>query len=610
MRIRAADYIAGILVDKGISHVFAVVGGGAMHLNDALGNHMGLNCIYNHHEQACAIAAEAYARVNNQMAVACVTSGPGGTNAITGVLCAWNDNIPLLVLSGQVRRDTTVRSTRLKLRQFGEQEYDIVNTVSNMTKYAEMIVDESRIRYCMEKAIYLATHGRRGPCWLDIPLDIQGMTVETDEQEPFIPSMGVDSLMHDQKIGKAVQKLSMAKRPVLIAGSAIRTAGVYKPFRKFVDQIHIPTVAATAVSDLFPISEKDYYGNFGVIGGRAGNFIVQNADCILVLGARLSFKQIGFNYEKFSPDSYKIMVDVDETEMKKRTISIDLPVCMDLKRFFENIGAYMFSLRGMEQDWIRYCDMLKHAFPVYQEKFEISEKVNPYYFAKKLQSLINGSAITVVGNSCASDMTRQMGIIEEGQRLWGNTNCGTMGYDLPAALGAAVASGRTVYCVTGDGSIMMNLQELQTIVHNNLPVKIFIHNNEGYGAIVNTHTNFFGRLTGCTAESGISFPDFELLAKAFGFPYCRCGNHGEVDMLLPEFVSKEGYGICEICSDEKQMIEPKAKSRALGNGKMYSPPIDDLFPFLEEKEYRCYAEYSRFVEHSDKEISHNEQNGN
>ncbi len=593
MKMRAADYIAQILVDNGISQVFAVVGGGAMHLDDALGNHKGLHCIFNHHEQACAMAAESYARVDNRMAVACVTSGPGGTNAITGVLCAWNDSIPLLVLSGQVRTDTTILNTGLKLRQFGEQEYDIINSVSNMTKYAEMIIDGSKVRYCLEKAIWIATHGRKGPCWLDIPLDIQSMVIETETQEPFIPNVEADCTKED-KIEAAIRRLSEAKRPVLLAGSAIRGAGAYESFREFVERTHIPTVAATAVSDLFPVSEKDYYGNFGVIGGRAGNFIVQNSDCILVLGARLSLKQIGFNYEEFSPDSYKIMVDVDEAELKKKTISIDLPICMDLSVFLDNKKLKELSLIGMESEWVCYCEKLKVKFPIYQGKFDESEKVNPYYFAKKLQECLGEDAIMVVGNSCASDMTRQMGITKEGQRLWGNTNCGTMGYDVPAALGAAAASGRTVYCMTGDGSIMMNIQELQTIVHNNLPVKIFIHNNEGYEAIVNTHTNFFGRLTGCTAESGVSFPNFELLAKAFGIPYYICRSHADVDCILPKFVRQDGYGICEIYSDEKQMIEPKTKSKVLENGKMYSPPIDDLFPFLEEEEYRLYADYTNY----------------
>lgn len=593
MKLRAADYVAKLLVENGITQVFAVVGGGAMHLDDALGNCEGIHCIFNHHEQACAMAAEGYARVNGDMAVACVTSGPGGTNAITGVLCAWNDNIPLLVLSGQVRTDTTIASTGLKLRQFGEQEYDIVNSVDNMTKYAEMIMDASRIRYCVEKAIYLANHGRKGPCWLDIPLDIQGMTIETDDQQPYIPE--VNKSCQREKIDQILERLNKAERPVILAGSAIRGAQTYGAFRKFVDQTHIPTLAATGIVDLFPVDAKDYYGNFGTIGGRAGNFIVQNADCMLILGARLSFKQIGFNYEKFAPNAYKIMIDVDEAELSKKTISIDLPVCMDLEEFFDDSKIEKITEGSIDDRWLAYCKEVKERFTIYQERFQISNKVNPYYFAKKLQEYIDETAVIVVGNSCASDMTRQMGIVREGQRMWGNTNCGTMGYDLPAALGASVAAGATVYCMTGDGSIMMNIQELQTIAHNKLPVKIFIHNNEGYEAIVNTHTNFFGRLTGCTKESGISFPDFKLLAKAFGIPYYLCRNHEDIDRVLPKFINDKGYGICEIWSDEKQMIEPKTKSKITEGGKMVSPPIDDLFPFLDEQEYDHFSDFKKYT---------------
>lgn len=595
MRMRAADYIAELLCENGIHQMFMVVGGGAMHLDDAFGNHERIHCIFNHHEQACAMAAEAYARVNNELAVACVTSGPGGTNAITGVLCAWNDSIPLLVISGQVRTDTTVRSTGLNLRQFGEQEYDIVQSVSGMTKYAEMITDSADIRYCVEKAVYLAMHGRRGPCWLDIPLDIQGMEIETEKQRPYEPEAVQDAEAAEKSIEEAMHRIAEAKRPVILAGSGIRNAGVYGQFREFVDTLKIPVLAATGISDLFPVGAENYYGNFGVIGGRAGNFIVQNADCLLILGARLSLKQIGFNYEKFSPDSYKIMVDADEAELKKKTIEIDMPLCMTLEQFFDR-AMTVSVVSGKEALWDCYCKELKERFPNYLEKFNQSRFVNPYYFARSLQELMGEHDIVVVGNSCASDMTRQLGIVREGQRMWGNTNCGTMGYDVPAALGAAAASGGTVYCVTGDGSIMMNLQELQTIVHNRLSVKICIHNNSGYQAIVTTHTNFFGRLTGCTADSGISFPNFELLSRAFGMPYFRCENHADVGRVLPEFAAADGCAICEILSDADQPIEPKTKSKSLGNGKLYSPPIDDLFPFLAEEEYKRYADYTKYRE--------------
>lgn len=588
MKIKVAEYVAQMLVDNGIKDIFTVVGGGAMHLNDAFGNHRGIHCIYNHHEQACAMAAESYARVDGNMAVACVTTGPGGTNAITGVLCAWQDNIPLLVISGQVRYNTTVESTGLKLRQFGEQEHYIVSTVKTMTKYAVTVKNANDIRYELEKCIYLAKSGRRGPCWLDIPLDVQGTVVETDDLTGFLPEKKADVVFDKSRFLNEIKK---AKRPVIVAGSAIRTADVYNEFLDFINRAGVPVLAANGSNDILPLSDEKYYGNFGMIGGRAGNFMIQNADCILVLGCRMAFKHIGFNYEEFSPNSYKIVVDIDEQELKKDTLKIDMPICMDLKDFFESVSKDAVSFLGISEKWKKYCDELREKFPIYQEKYGISNSVNPYYFAKSLKQNMKPDGIIVVGNSCACDCVRQCGVDQEGQRLWGNTNCGTMGYDLPGAIGAAVASQKDVYCVTGDGSIQMNLQELQTIVHNNLPIKIFVHNNEGYFAIVQTHTNFFGRLSGCTRDSGISFPSFEKLAYAYDIPYFRAENHEELDEILPEVINHRGYAICEIISDTDQPIAPKMKSKVLENGQIVSPKLDDLYPFLDETIYKKYAQY-------------------
>jgi len=589
--MKVSDYVAELLVRHGISNVFSVVGGGAMHLNDSFGNYPGLECTYNHHEQATAMAAESYARLNNKIAVACVTTGPGGTNAITGVLCAWQDNIPMLVISGQVRYETTVESIGLKLRQFGEQEHYIVDTVRSITKYAVMVKNADTIRYHIERAIYEANNGRRGPCWVDIPLNIQGAQIDPDKlagfEEPTMSELpDIDTL---EKV------LDSARRPVILAGSAIRTAGVYDRFRKMVQRHNIPVLAATAIADLFPTGNENYFGNFGIIGGRAGNFIVQNADCILVLGCRMSFKQIGFNYQAFSPNSVKVVVDVDADELKKPTIKIDYPVNADLGDFIAWMAQRNVSFGNVDPRWMEYCQELKREFPIFKEEYKTSRYVNPYFFSEELKKHLPKDSITVVGNSYACDIVRQCGIRHEGQRIWGNTNCGTMGYDLPAAIGAAVASKRVVICVTGDGSIQMNLQELQTIVHNKLPIKIFIHSNGGYLAIVQTHTNYFSRLSGCTKESGISFPDFEKLSYAYGISYCRCSTNQELIEKLPEFLAEPGYGICEIISDTQQLIEPKTKSKVLPDGQIVSLPIDDLYPFLNRDVYERYVDFNNYV---------------
>jgi len=586
--MKVSDYIANLLVENDISNIFTVVGGGAMHLNDSFGNHPKLECIYNHHEQASAIAAESYARLNNKMAVACVTTGPGGTNAITGVLCAWQDNIPMLVISGQVRYETTVESTGLNLRQFGEQEHYIIKTVKDITKYSKMVQKASDIRYVIEKAIYTATHGRRGPCWIDVPLDIQGAEVELNELISFNPP-DLKEPEFDIELLKKI--LSEAKRPVILAGYGLRTSGAHKSFVEFVNKMNIPVVVSTSNADILAYDNENYFGNFGILGGRCGNFIVQNADCLLVLGCRLSLKQIGFNYKLFSPKSRKIVVDIESEELKKSTISIDYPLCVDYNDFFRIVMDEELYCDNMDERWLKYCKEIQKQFPNYKSAQSISENINQYFFANTLKKYIKEDEIIVIGNNTASVALLQCGIDSSKQRLWGNANCGTMGYDLPAAIGASIASKNRVLCITGDGSIQMNVQELQTIFSNNIPIKIFAFNNRGYKAMVNTQTNFFGRLSGCTKNSGLTFPVFEKLAAAYDIPFIRCENHEDLLEKLPAFLEQDSNGICELIEDQNQGIEPRLKSRMGKNGQMLSPVLDDMAPFLDRETYLYYSKY-------------------
>lgn len=583
MKLRVADYIARFLIEKGCNQVFSVVGGGAMYLNDAFGNTDGLNCMYTHHEQAAAIAAEGYARIKGTPACVCVTTGPGGTNALTGVLCAYQDNIPMIIISGQVRYATTVGSTGLNLRQFGEQEYTIIPSVKPMTKFAEMVTDANDIKYYLEKAYHIATTGRRGPCWLDIPLDVQGAIIDTDQLRNYKNSGEKKEIQNINQIKKALEE---AKRPVILAGSAIRSSGSLELFRKLTAIWGVPVISATSIVDIFAPNEDNYYGTFGVFGGRVGNFIVQNADTIISMGCRLSFKQIGFNYGNFAPKAKKIVIDVDINELQKDTTEIDIPICADLFDFLNLPEVNTISFKNIDDKWLDYCKNLKSKYPVYNEKFKESKRVNPYQLMKLINDISDPTRISVVGNSVACVSVLQMGIREYGQRLFGNVNCGTMGYDLPAAVGAAVASGREVLCLTGDGSIQMNIQELQTVVHNNIPVKILIFNNSGYQAIVQTQTNFFKRLSGCNSKSGISMPDFKKLADAYGFPYVCIENNCDIHDKLEELFEIEGYAICEVIQDDSQGIEPRTKSMEKEDGTLFSPPIDHLFPFLSEEEYR------------------------
>ena len=596
MKQRVADYVADFLVSKDIVDVFTVVGGGSMFLNDALGHHKKLSCIYNHHEQACSMAAEAYYKQKGTMAAVCVTTGPGGTNTITGLLGAYQDSIPMFVISGQVRYETTVESTGLNLRQFGGQEHQIINTVNNVTKYAEMVRKPEEIRYILEKAYYEAMNGRRGPVWVDIPLGIQSSEIETEELIGFEPE---DEETHtiENAIECIVEELKKAKRPVIVAGSAIRTVGYVDKFLKLVEKLNVPVTYPLVVSDVVANTHELAMGCFGGVGNRAANFMVQNADLMIVFGCRMAFAHIGFNYKAFSPNSKKITIDIDENEQKKPTMKRDIPIIADVKDIID--GLLEFDIDNLPEylSWRKYCNELKNAFPIFQEhhKTSIDERVNPYYIAKELLDRMDKNGIVVLGNSSGLDPALQIGVKEQGQRIILNCNCGSMGYCLPAAIGAHRASERPIVVYTGDGCIQMNIQELATIMYNKLPIKIVILNNNGYGGVVATQKNFFGgRLSGCTESSGIGMPNFEKIADAYGFDYYRISNHGDVEAKLDELFSDDKPAICEVMQDFSQEIEPCVSSRKLEDGTIVSTGIDDMAPFLPLEEYNKW-QYDNWI---------------
>lgn len=594
MKKRVADIIKDILVEEGIRDCFTLTGGGAMHLNDAFGHAEDMHCTYFLHEQGAAIAAEAYARVENRLPVVCVTTGPGGTNALTGVLCAWQDSVPMLVLSGQVKVSAMAESTGLNLRQFGEQEHRIVETVSAMTKFAVTVKDAKKVKYYLKKAIYLAKSGRRGPCWVDVPLDIQGSFIETEELEDFEPE--IEKAEYDKD--RVLELLKKAKRPVILAGSGIRTGEAIEDFWRLCDKWNIPVLAAKSLADMMADEDESYFGNFGINGGRAGNFIVQNADCLLVLGCRLAFGQIGFNYEYFSPNSTKIVVDIDSEELKKETVKIDCIVHADVKEFLEWLSKQSVSF-SMDSLWMRYCCELKQQFPIYQEKFKDRDGINAYYFAQILKKYMPDDAVCIMGNSCSSVSIKQCGVAKRTQRMWGNINCGTMGYDIPAAIGAAIAAKRQVICCAGDGSFQMNIQELQTIVGYHLPIKLFVFNNGGYRSIILSQSKNFKRLAGCTEESGLTLPELKKIASAYNMPYFSCEHSDQLEECVEAFLKLEGYAICEIYEDTEHAIEPKLSNKIQEDGSIVSPPISDLFPFLDRDIYNRYSEYKNYVETAD-----------
>ncbi len=597
MKIKVSDYISEFLVKNNISHVFTVTGGGAMHLNDSLGHQKGLKCIYNHHEQACAIAAESYARIHNKIAAVCVTTGPGGTNALTGVVGGYLDSIPMLIISGQVRYDTTARSTGLKLRAMGDQEFDICKAVESMTKYCEMIIDPKKIRYCLEKAIYIAYNGRPGPCWLDIPLNVQGAYIETDELEEYNPDEYAKTLppkVNDEIIGLIIDKIKKSNRPVLYAGNGIRLSNGYKEFKNVIEKLNIPVITAWDSIDLIPDEHPLYVGRAGIMGDRAGNFAVQNSDLVISIGCRLSIRQVGYNWKTWAREAYKIAVDIDQNELEKPTLNIDMKIWADAKDVLNKLDKEIGNDSKLfaNNEWLNICSNWKKEYPVVLPKHykNIDGMANVYYFIKELSSRLKEKQITVVGNGSACVVGSHAYVIKPEQRFIINSAIASMGYDLPAAIGAAYAkeNDMDIICVTGDGSIQMNLQELQTIIHHKMPIKIFIINNNGYHSIRQTQNNLFNnKLVGIGPESGdLSFPDMSKIANAYGYPYISASKNEEIPETIEKVLQIKGPAICEIFVSSKQEFEPKSKTKKLKDGTLVSPPLEDLAPFLNKEELK------------------------
>ena len=644
MKMKVSNYIASSLARAGICQVFTVTGGGAMHLNDALGHEPGLSCIYNHHEQASAMAAESYARIHNRMAALCVTTGPGGTNAITGVVGGWLDSIPMLVLSGQVRYDTTARWSGTGIRAMGDQEFDICKAIGCMTKYSEMVIDPLRIRYCLEKAIYLAASGRPGPCWLDIPLNVQGAFVETEELIGFDPAdyeAGGDGWAGEsscrihadvsgkgelrQKLPPAVtpetareilEKVRKSPRPVINAGNGIRLAGAHDVFIRVAEKLGIPVITGWDSEDCIWDTHPLYVGRAGNMGDRPGNFAIQNSSLVLSIGSRLSIRQVGYNYKTWAREAYVIVNDIDEEELKKPSVHCDMKVHADARDLLNQLEAQLDVIlkeegrdclfdggKGLRDlTWNETCAMWKKRYPVIMPKHleaGETEPANVYALIGAIGDQAKEGQITVVGNGSACVVGGHAYPIKKGQRFITNSAIASMGYDLPAAIGAWCASrkeerysqngsreGEDVILITGDGSIQMNLQELQTIIHHRMGIKIFLINNGGYHSIRQTQKNFFGEpLVGVGTDSyDLSFPDMEKLAAAYGYPYLRAEHNSELEAAVKQTLAMEGPVICEVLVSTDQNFEPKSSAKRLPDGTLVSPPLEDLAPFLPEEE--------------------------
>ena len=606
--VRLSDYVARRLHEFGIRHVFMLTGGGAMHLNDAMGRADGLEYVCCHHEQALAMAAESYARLSGRPAAVNVTTGPGGINALNGVHGAFTDSIPMVVVSGQVKREMLAKNAPVRLRQLGDQEADMVSMVAPITKYAAIIENPEDVRYHVEKALWLATSGRPGPVWLDIPIDVQAAPIDPDALHGFDPQRegsGRDfalpaeyGWMTGERLEKAARDVAAAigeaQRPVLVPGTGVRISGSHDEFLALATALGIPVAPAWNAQDVVPDDHPLYVGRPGTVGDRAGNFAVQNADLVLVLGCRLNVRQISYNFDSFARAAKLVMVDVDAAELAKPTLSVDLPVHARLQDFIpalrKSLGDYETpAAHHAYLDWA--LERRKKYDPVLPEYWDKSSPINPYCFTEKLFQQLAEDEVIVMADATAAVVTVQAAKLKRGQRLFSNSGAASMGYDLPAAIGAwhAMPKGSSrIICMAGDGSIMQNLQELQTIAGQKIPAKIFLYNNSGYHSIRQSQqAHFDGYSVGCGPDSGVTFPDFEKIAKGFGLSFFRTDDHGDMADVIRATLQSEGPAICEIMVDKEQGFAPKLSSKRLADGTMVTAPLEDLSPFLPREELQA-----------------------
>lgn len=592
MKVRVADYIVKKLLENEISQTFMIPGGGAMHLNNAFGWNKEMNVIFNHNEQASSMCAEGYTRVKGDLAAVCVTTGPGGTNAISGVMGAWVDSIPMIVISGQVRYDQTVQSSGLNLRSIGDQEFPIIDAVKCMTKYSVLVNDAELIRYHLEKALFLAKSGRPGPSWIDVPINIQSQIIEEDDliaYEEIEDESDVPPKVKTEDILEIINRIKKSKRPIFYAGSAIRINKAYEKYLCVIDLLGIPVVTAWNSTDAIYDDHPLYAGRPGTLGDRAGNLAVENSDLILSVGCRLSIRQVGFNHNEWAKNAYKIMVDADKNEIVKPTVSIDMPMHADLNDFLDKVLESVIMPLERKQDWIDWCKDKRGKYPVLKKEYWDKNEgyADPYCAIEAFTSKLPENSHILTGNGSACVIGGHGGIIKKGTRFMGNSGSASMGYDLPASIGASLAGDKqTIYCLTGDGSIQMNLQELQTIVHHKLPIKIVLLNNFGYHSMRQTQLKFFGEpLVGVGPDSkDLSFPDMKKISDAYGFPFRRCENNDGLNESIDWIIKQQGYSILEVMIDKAKFFTPKGSTKKLEDGSMVSAPLYDMWPFLEKEE--------------------------
>ena len=591
--MKISDYVIKFIAGLGVDKVFCVTGGGAMHLNNSLGSSEDVEGVFMLHEQGASVAAESYARIREGYGVCLVTSGPGATNAITGLCGAYMDSIPVIFISGQAKRADLVGDQQI--RQFGIQEVDIISMVKPYSKYAVRIMDETKIRYELEKAAHIAVSGRPGAVWIDIPLDIQATDVNVEKLESFIPNEE-SYKPSDNDITSVIEKLSTAKRPALVLGNGVRLAHAYDKANELIDLLKIPSFVSWNGVDLISDENPYYFGRPNIVGHRSANLILQNADFVLSIGTRLSLLNTGYNFEGYLKNAFHVMVDIDEAEMNKKSLHPQMKIQADAGEFIKGLLSRKEELVGCDRTaWLDHCNDMKAKYPI-----EIPEQRprDGYVSLYKLFDCISNEmksddVYQFTSSGTSVDIGMKVLRFKRGQRAFLNKSMAAMGYDIPACVGSCVGSGRRVICVTGDGSFAMNMQELEVIKRLNLPVKIFVADNSGYSMIWHSQSgNFKGHLTGCTVDSGLSLPDMKKIAEAFGIYSLEITDKDDLAGQVKQVFEYDGPVICVVKTDIMQKVLPKQSNFMNEKGQMESRPLQDMFPLLDREELKSCMEWN------------------
>ena len=564
MFMKLSDYVIEFLhKNYDVDTIFTLSGGGCIHLIDSLGKSKDVNYIATHHEQGAAIAAEGYARKKNKLGACLVTSGPGGTNALTGTLCSFLDSIPVIVISGQVNKPLTTNFTNLNLRQLGDQEFDIVKTAKTMTKYAVQVNNPEEIRYHLEKACYLATTKRPGPVWVDIPLDVQSAQIEPDKLKKFIPNIN-DFKLNDYDYVSIINKWNRAKRPLMIVGNGVRLSGAIESLYELLEKTSIPIITAVNGNDIVNETYPYYFGRFGTHAQICANKLINEADFIISIGSRLYIRQIGYNFDDFGKNAYKIAVDIDENELNKPTLRLDEKICEDAKKFINDLNKVFIN--KCSESWLNHCESFRTDKVLEKHRIK-TDYVSNYYLIERLSKLLPSKYDVVTSDGSANVVTMQVIELKDNQRLITNTGCAPMGYGLPCAVGVA-STGQQTLCIEGDGSLHLNIHELQTMMHNNLPIKLLLLNNDGYLSIKVTQKSFFnGHYVASEKSSGVTFPDFKKIADAYNIPYFEIRNNDQIDEVIDEFLNFEGPCLCQVFTDPNEIFEPRVVAKMDESGK-------------------------------------------